>query len=928
MGALVVGYKEEVCVLLDCDRNMRKDLRLAVISDVHIGNWLSYSRLDKWGRPDRLTKYLTLADDFSRFSEKKRVDAVVIAGDLLEAAVSRPQVLMIARSFLERVAKVAPIFLIHGQHDIDTKESSLSSHNSVLSVITKEIPGLHYFADPTLFEFQGWSFWFQPWNQWTRLIGEKPADIFVGHGLVSGSKNHHGYIFRSGFHVSKLMERFPLSIVGDLHNGSVYRENNRAVLIPGTPLQNSWSDAPNCGFWSVVLSDGAEHKFTFAPIHEIRPDFYHRFLYTDDVEKDASSDLVHLVARGFSTKKKKKRSTALEKKFRPIDPVSEVVALANEAKRPRIDHLSTLVSDYLSRFDLEKEGGRPEAIVERVKARNFLSIRSMEFDLTRFERECVVIGKNGSGKTTIPEAIYWCLTGRTTKDVKVKDIQNRNSGDSHSVTVDLVVNSVPYRVERGRSKSSPFLRLFVREGDEWLRYCGGSVKQTDEELSRLLCVSREEMLLFTYFSTIHAVTYGDLTDSGRNDLIARLFGFNVVESLRSAAWEDRKKLKTSLDEERGRLFQLRQELEQTEDEIGRRGENAKDDIHRRLKEKKEELRQRTLALSSLPSSSSLMITHENLCSQLSTQTLQMKMVQEERAVLKRRLGKVHLESRCFTCEQPLPDSSNLSSSLAESLWQKSQKLARMGEEKEKTERKLSAMDGEVKAATAREERRSNLQGKILSLEKDVSFLNRRLRDEGEDSALGYLQDKLSTLRSDIESGERKAEQIRLDYENLDWLVSKAFSRSGLLMNRLNRNGVDVLQKVVNELLFDQPLSVRFLSDFSLSVRFQGHRSFLPYALLSSGQKRIVDLSLMIALNSIVSDRFGLTNGVLGLSVFDEVVSLLDEEFVEVAKALLSRLVSLRTLVITHDERLLSFFNSFIHCSMDSGSSHYEFSLSG
>jgi DNA repair exonuclease SbcCD ATPase subunit len=63
----------------------------------------------------------------------------------------------------------------------------------------------------------------------------------------------------------------------------------------------------------------------------------------------------------------------------------------------------------------------------------------------------------------------------------------------------------------------------------------------------------------------------------------------------------------------------------------------------------------------------------------------------------------------------------------------------------------------------------------------------------------------------------------------------------------------------------------------LSLEINMASTLVKYDSLSGGEKRRVDVSLCLALNKWLSNRYGLSNGLLGLIIFDEIFSFLDRE---------------------------------------------------
>ena len=74
-------------------------MKLLCTADIHIRN---YSKFTRWDRviPERLKINIDLANDIVSIADAEDVGAIIIAGDLLDIAVSPPMVLNIVDRFL------------------------------------------------------------------------------------------------------------------------------------------------------------------------------------------------------------------------------------------------------------------------------------------------------------------------------------------------------------------------------------------------------------------------------------------------------------------------------------------------------------------------------------------------------------------------------------------------------------------------------------------------------------------------------------------------------------------------------------------------------------------------------------------------------------------------------------------------------------
>lgn len=170
--------------------------------------------------------------------------------------------------------------------------------------------------------------------------------------------------------------------------------------------------------------------------------------------------------------------------------------------------------------------------ITRVYARDFLSYQ--ELDLSLADRGLCLVegenqdtgGSNGSGKSSIFEAVVWCLFGKTTKGVGADEIIRHDAmgeqvkGETY-VCVEILDEGVTYEVYRHRKhrKNGNKCILFVNGRDK--------TSSTDTATQKLI----NQILRLDYKSFISSVMYPqkaenfvELTDSERKDIFSKLIG--------------------------------------------------------------------------------------------------------------------------------------------------------------------------------------------------------------------------------------------------------------------------------------------------------------------------------------------------------------------------------------------------------------------
>jgi len=181
--------------------------------------------------------------------------------------------------------------------------------------------------------------------------------------------------------------------------------------------------------------------------------------------------------------------------------------------------------------------------LESVDITDFLSIGKVSYEVT--PGFTLVAGQgsdfdsNGAGKTSIFDAIHWCLFGETTKGLTGNDVIRRGEKDCE---VSLKIGEV--RVTRSRKKG---LTLEVK-GEEFAS--GRLLKEKQSILEeQLLGFNKIVFLSACYFSQENLKTLTGLTDTDTTNMITDLLGFETYEDLSA-------QMLTKVREAEGRLITL------------------------------------------------------------------------------------------------------------------------------------------------------------------------------------------------------------------------------------------------------------------------------------------------------------------------------------------------------------------------------------
>jgi len=178
--------------------------------------------------------------------------------------------------------------------------------------------------------------------------------------------------------------------------------------------------------------------------------------------------------------------------------------------------------------------------VTNITAKNFLSIGNVTQGVN-FDRQdlTLVLGsnmdlggddtgsRNGTGKTTLINALSYALYGQALSNIKKDNLINRTNSKNMLVTVDFECAGIQYKIERGRKPN--VLRFYVdsvektNEDDN----SQGDSRETQSEIERLLNMSHE---MFKHIVALNTYTepFLSLKAADQRAIIEQLLGITLL----------------------------------------------------------------------------------------------------------------------------------------------------------------------------------------------------------------------------------------------------------------------------------------------------------------------------------------------------------------------------------------------------------------
>ena len=155
--------------------------------------------------------------------------------------------------------------------------------------------------------------------------------------------------------------------------------------------------------------------------------------------------------------------------------------------------------------------------------------------------------RNGTGKTTIINALSYALYGKALTNIRANNLINKTNSKGMLVTLHFEKNNVDYRVERGRGPN--LLKFYVNDQEqEMTDESQGDSRKTQEFINELLDMSHD---MFKHIVALNTYTepFLSMRQNDQRAIIEQLLGITILSEKAEALKEQTKQTKDAITEE-------------------------------------------------------------------------------------------------------------------------------------------------------------------------------------------------------------------------------------------------------------------------------------------------------------------------------------------------------------------------------------------
>jgi DNA repair exonuclease SbcCD ATPase subunit len=519
----------------------------------------------------------------------------------------------------------------------------------------------------------------------------------------------------------------------------------------------------------------------------------------------------------------------------------------------------------------------------------------------------LVVGENGSGKSTMLDALCFGLFGKAFRNVNKPNLLNSINSKDCIVEVEFNTNNKSYKIVRGIKPN------------KFEIYCDGELLNQDaaardyqEYLEKfILKLNYKSFTQIVILGSASFVPFMQLSSSDRRAIIEDLLDIQIFSTMNGL-------LKDRLTNNKDVMFQSKSEIELTQQRYDLQDKHIKglkQNNEDKVTEYVSEIRINTNTIQTLHGEianlSSQVETHQNLVAEKTLVEDKVKKITKLESQIESNLSKFRKDisffahnDDCPTCRQAI--ASEFKETELQTLQTKAQEC----------EHGLSQLEVKLLAEQTKLNEITEIQRRIQTLQIEIATKNTSIIETNK--YITKIEKLIEELKTNKASTEKEEEELKTLNDTLTKLKSnlrhlideKSYYEvaSGLLKDtgiktKIIKQYLPIINKLVNKYLASLDFFVNFNLDESFKETIKSrHRDDFTYNNFSEGEKQRIDMALMLTWRAVAKLKNSSNTNLLILDeVFD---SSLDTNGTEELMKILHMLEGVNLFVISHKGDIL------------------------
>ena len=514
-------------------------------------------------------------------------------------------------------------------------------------------------------------------------------------------------------------------------------------------------------------------------------------------------------------------------------------------------------------------------LFKRITYRNFLSSGNQETEINFLEsKTTLIIGSNGSGKSTMLDAICFCLFNKAFRKINKGQLVNSTNEKDCLLTVEFDIGSKQYKIVRGIKPN-----IF----EIWIDGIVQNQSSASNDQQKYL---EENILKLNYKSFTQIVILGNasfvpfmqLSSSNRREIVEDILDIKIFSAMNGIIKDNIRKnneeVKTLLLSENMTVEKITMQKEFI-DNIKKNGE---DDIEKNKKKILDIETETNNLFAEIKIKENKNLELQETAKQYSEATSKIKKLGSLKGKLSQKVSSVADEHKffsenniCPTCTQKIDD--QLKQSKIDETLKKVKELKSGYDEilqaiKEEEERENNFLEITKKITNVSNDitknniKISNNNKQIRIIEEDIKEIQNKIKNQSKETK------KLKDLKNQLEEIKKNSAKIKDELKYLEF--SHNLLKDGGIKAKVIKKYLPLMNIQINKYLnmMDFYINFNFDEEFNENIKTPIHQDF-TYESFSEGEKMRINLAILFTWREIAKMKNSVNTNLLILDeVFD------------------------------------------------------------
>ena len=544
------------------------------IADIHIRNVKRHNEYRQ--------VFIKMFDEIRKRGTENSI--IYLAGDIAHAKLELSPELVREISWLfTECSKLCETILITGNHDCNMNNSD---RLDVLTPIVEalNLPNFTYLRDTQVYGIGGVDFAVfsifdnkANWPKAETIFGNKKIALF--HGPVDNSQTDIGYVVSSRHFTPDMFDGYDLALLGDIHKRQeMISPKGCKIVYAGSLIQQNFGetldkhgflvwdldtmtyegvDIPNeYGYYTLDIDNGKVPIVTDMPK---KPRLRVRLSNTDSADTKRVIAEIKMrygvedftIIRTDSLSKSKTGNRLNKLDFEDISDINYQNSLINEyiermmpfVVPEDLKGLELINRDINSRIVQDDIQRNIQWKPIRFEFSNMFSYgEKNKIDFTKLNGLVGLFAPNAAGKSSLFDAVSFCLYDKSSRAYKAANILNNRKTD-FDCTLYFQIDGVEYGIQRtaktiNKGKNVKVDVQFWRQDGDTKTSLNGTERRDTNQIIEQYVGKYEDFVLTALSLQGNNALFIDKSQSERKDLLAQFMGLTIFDKLYDTATED------------------------------------------------------------------------------------------------------------------------------------------------------------------------------------------------------------------------------------------------------------------------------------------------------------------------------------------------------------------------------------------------------